>query len=215
MTIVSCPLFDANVERLAPRSTQLTPTKRTRLLEEDSEEVDEEQDLDDIEVETKIHCTEKGILYLTAQWEEPSTLTKRLNVYIHMFTGIEKGMFSIDVIDDGTALEYVMEWPRTMTDVKLMHRKWRKLPTSHPDHMSDYHVEMQAFERELQKYRANMGEKITTTWKLPLPIRVQKQKVSQSVQQYQGTGCAAIYLRLKGVDQSYGIVNDDVDFEVV
>lgn len=38
-----------------------------------------------------------------------------------MLTGLEKGTISVEVIEDVSTVEFKIDWPRSMTDVKLIH----------------------------------------------------------------------------------------------
>lgn len=192
----------------------LTPSKRGREdICEDVGSEEEEEDCSDAEI--TVEKVSDGVLVVMAQWEEPQTLTKRVNVYIHMWAGISSNMFTITTVDDGRALEFRMDWPETMKNVDLMHRKWRNLPPTDPSHMSTHHVELLAFQKALQKYRANYGENIQACWKIPMPIRVRQNPVSQSLLRWSGSENTAIYVRYKGVDESYGNVRKQLTFEVV
>lgn len=124
-------------------------------------------------------------------------------------------MFNIITVDDGRTLEFRMDWPETMKNVGIMHRKWRNLLSSDPNHMSSHHVEVLAFQKALQKYRANYGENIQACWIIPLPIRVRLDPVSQSLLRWSESENTAVYLRYKGANESYGNVHKELNFEVV
>lgn len=212
--------LEPDVFALNTRST-LTPSKKRKSFpvaglsgEQVDSELDESDD-DERGLELLLGPRETKLFSLTASWQEPVTLTQRVSVYVHLPAGAEKGDFAIDVNDGGNTLEVTVSWPKSMTDVDMMLRKWMTLPSSHPEHISKHHVEYQAFQKALSEFRQNVNEKITSICRIPLPTAVQENAVSENALAWSNTTLRAVIIRLKAQDISYGLVRNDLGFETV
>lgn len=62
--------------------------------------------------------------HVLSVWQEPGTTVRYITVAIILSPGVEKGDFSVKIIEKGKVLELKVDWPDHLIGIRFMHRKW-------------------------------------------------------------------------------------------
>lgn len=65
-------------------------------------------------------------LYLISEYKDRETGKICAAVAVRMPSGISENGLVVEVTDEGQVLEISLIWPKALTDVDLLHKKWRK-----------------------------------------------------------------------------------------
>ncbi|KAI0556935.1 hypothetical protein FGB62_372g08 [Gracilaria domingensis] len=130
---------------------------------------------------------------------EPHTTTKRCTVVVHLPSGVSHEDFTIHVVDEGNYLELDVKWPRPLTDLKLMHSKWLKLPLQ--GQYTTFHPEFLGFESALKELRSHNAEEVHSKARFHLPFVVERTFETYNMIYKDGT--KLVYIRLKAHTDSY------------
>lgn len=109
-------------------------------------------------------------LHLVSVWTEPGTTTKCVSGAIVLLSGVNAGDFTTRVREGGKELELTVNWPITLNDVELLHRKWL---TSAEGRMEKYHPKYLGFENALKSLRERITDRVESTAHIVLPFLVE------------------------------------------
>ena len=104
--------------------------KSTDILDSDENDASGEEPndgVDDIKefLDTTLDvCTNFAPLHLISQWKEPCTRRNCIKVCILLPSGGANGNWSINMSSSGLLLILVVEWPKPMVVMQLLHKKW-------------------------------------------------------------------------------------------
>ena len=110
-------------------------------------------------------------------------------------------------------LEFFVVWPNVLTNMELLHKKW--LNTNGPEMIKSYHPRVQAFEDALKKIRRKKGDAVISTTKLPLPFPVETHIFEKHNLGWKDCTSKVIFIELKAAIDTYGLKNDEQEFEYV
>ncbi|KAI0560922.1 hypothetical protein FGB62_97g111 [Gracilaria domingensis] len=149
--------------------------------------------------------------YLISEWKEPETTTKRLSVGVVMRSGLQRGDFYVQIVDENKSLQIKVNWPRTMIHPKILHAKWLN---QSGEKYTDHHPELIGFESALKDLRELSKDRVMSATKIVLPFAVESQLVSDNIRFSCGT--IIYYVRLKAFNKSYAYGGQNTDeFELV
>ena len=160
--------------------------------------------------------TRCDLLYLIVTWEEPVTKTERITAVTDLPSGVTKNDFTLRVMEDGMALEIIVMWPNPMINLEVLHQKWLQLSQEDSTRtFSMYHPTVLGLEDDLKRRTARENSKVISIVYIPLPFPVQTQTDEKSDLHFKASGAKIAYVELKGLAESYAIVNDEEEFEEI
>ena len=144
-----------------------------------------------------------------SEWAEPRTLRQCVSVAIVLPSGVRTGQFKVKVCESGDHLELKVDWPKPISDIAMLHRKWSLAGT-----LSDVHPKVLGFENALKLLRQNCNEKISSVARIGLPFTVEPHIFSKSNLMWHDDTTHVIYMDLKSVCDDYAMANDSESFEI-
>lgn len=144
-----------------------------------------------------------------SEWQEPRTTTMRLSFAIVLPSGITG--FKVRVIEEGDCLELTVDWPKPLTDINMMHRKW----LVNDSEFTDVHPKILGFEAALKNLRENCTESVHSTAQIGLPFSVESHIDGKYNIGWREDSTRMLYVDLKATVDEYAAVNDLDEFEIV
>lgn len=145
------------------------------------------------------------------------------SVSIILPSGVSSGSFSVSVVDDGDILDLSVDWPKSLSNATVMHRKCIGKPILQGG-FEAYHRKVIGFENALKKLRSDRLSKLSSVCRIVLPYRVltkiinktnlafrDSENGSDSSQNY----TLMLYVELESVGSNYSNQNDVDSFIVV
>lgn len=116
----------------------------------------------------------------------------------------------------GRVLELVVEWPKPMIDLTLLHKKWLD-PSNQVNRIESYHPKFLGFEAALKSHRENRSERVESTATIALPFSVQTHIDERSNLGWYEQAARVLYIDLKANEDNYGLImtHDENSFELM
>lgn len=180
----------------------------TVITAPDEEDSRDEAPHDEVQTSTVM---EFKPLHIQGQWKEPGTTTDICSISIILPAGVGKGAFLLKVTENGTVLELKVDWPRCLSDVHVMYRKW--LDETGDDGFTEYHPRVVAMDNALKALRSHARQKIKSVTKFSLPFPVRKDIHGQTNLAFEDA--RMVYVELKAITSDYAETHDNQEFEVM
>lgn len=117
------------------------------------------------------------------------------SVVINLSSGITEGMFKLRVVNDGMALQLLVDWPKYIRDITKLHVKW--LRPGYTDSISSYHPPCVSFQNDLKEIRSHALQKFQSSclFKLPSAVRADLSRQHNLVLTPHETIVVYVYMR--------------------
>lgn len=190
-------------------------SRKRRLVDDEANESEEETD-DDSSSGVELVVSSHGFrpMFLMSEWQEPRTMTKCLSIAIVLPSGVEAGGFCARVVESGEFVELVVRWPAPLVDPELLHRKWIA-SNQGGDHIEAYHPKIVGFQNALKSLRKQASDNVESTVRIPLPFAVQTHIDAKYNLAWRDSTVRIVYLELKAILETYAVMKDSDQFEVV
>ena len=100
-----------------------------------------------------------------------------------------------------------------MIDIEILHGKW--LESKEADAIQAYHPNLLAFESALKAHRKKNNEAVSTTARIVLPVCVETHIHAKFNLAWREKTTRMVYIELRAAMDSYGLLNDQQEFEIV
>ena len=104
-------------------------------------------------------------------------------------------------------------WPLAMIDMELLHKKW--LISEGKDNITAYHPRITSLENALNEHRKKNTASVTSTAQFPLPFVVETHIPASHNLAWRNETTRVLYVELRAAQDSYGLLQDEREFEEV
>lgn len=161
-------------------------------------------DSDDDATRERLNNSQFMPLHMQFSWPDPDSLADMHTVVLLLSDGVTKDMMGVEVVEDGRALEVLMEWPKQLSNSVVAHHKWLKegsrcpLPAEHPRRVE--------YERALKHLRRTSKCKVRSVarFKLPFTVRKDVHEIHKVKVPYKDEVARLMFIDMKAVTSDYG-----------
>ena len=148
-------------------------------------------------------------------WFEPRTTAQRLNCVINLPSGVGPKDYILYVEKGGKGLIFKCKWPKEITDVDILHRKWL-LAKNEEERLSPSHPSLGGFDNFFKDLRSRANEGIQAECRINLPFEVETHVVSRNNIQWKNATTCAVYVQFRAPAEEFAVMDDkESDFETV
>ncbi len=140
-------------------------------------------------------------LYIMSKWKDILAKDARVSVAILLPTGIGEHVGDIKVqVDDEEYLAVGVAWPSSLTEPKILTKKW--LVGDEVEMIEGYHLMVENFYKFLSKFQRCKNEQVMSWCRIPLPFPV-KPDIKQYVLGWEGTEQIVLFITLFAPEGNY------------
>ena len=151
-------------------------------------------------------------IHVVFRWTLPKTSTDMVTVVMVLPQGVSDGMFEVEVVQSGMALELRVEWPTAISIHEELHTKWFTATNESMEHVD---IRGNAFENALKQKRSNAHQKLFSRACFPLPFTVRSEIFDQHNMVIPPRSTAIIYVDLISAKSDYGVTKSSNVLEVL
>ncbi|KAI0559494.1 hypothetical protein FGB62_147g011 [Gracilaria domingensis] len=152
-----------------------------------------------IMAEDESHIKEFTPSYVTFQWEHFETTVQHFTVAMIFPSSVQEKDIVPSVVKEGTVLSIVVEWPKPMIEMLMLHPKWLDKQFGA---MSPYHPMIDGFRKSLKGLRTFVSSPVYSVCRISLPIVVETHIPRQEFLDF-AYGSSVFHIDVKAPDDSY------------
>lgn len=176
--------------------------------------------MDEEDLEIKIKSTMNNVptfnpICIPSEWIEPGTTTRRTSLAILLPSGVGPGDFSLRVLPGGRLLEIKVDYPKPISDLSILHKRWLDSTNTAGDRIEKYHPRILGFEASLKARRKSLSDNISGVSYIVLTYPVMTHIDQSWNLGWTDNDARVVYVDLKADSDNYGTVKNEKAFEIV